>query len=119
LAFDADIFDTSNELVARIEQNEFHLTPGKYSYQKRPNRNVLIAFDKRGDILFAVHYMNPSAVRLAGHFVCSDHTTASITNDKFFTLSPGSPAFRADNNCVGDFSGRKPAFNVSARGFYQ
>lgn len=64
LAFDADIFDTSHELVARVEHNEFHLIQGKFSYQKRPNRSTLIVFDKHGDPLFVVWYLNPNTVKL-------------------------------------------------------
>jgi len=110
LAIDADNFDTSDELVARIEQNEFNLVPGKFSYPKRPNRSTIIIFNKHGDLLFAVHYLNPNTVQITGSFVCSDKTKAVITNDSFIMHSPmGSGS--VDHNCQ-EFGGRKAAFRV-------
>lgn len=109
LAFDADVFDRSNELIARIEQNEFHLIAGKYSYQSRPNRSTLIVFDKHGDPLFVVWYLNPTTVKFSGVFVCSDKTKVLITNDAII-LPSGS--VEHDNCKGGTFGGKDAAFRV-------
>ena len=77
LAFDVDVHDTTDELVARIRKNEFNLVPGKYAYRDRshdPDRSEITVYDKKGNLLFSVRYLNARTVQLFGRFVCGDGT---------------------------------------------
>jgi hypothetical protein len=116
LAFNADIFDSSNEheLIARIEKNEFHLIPGKYSYQKRsPDRSALTVFDRQGNKLLFIHYVNKSVVLVNGTFACADMTKVVVTDEA--AIVQGEQTL--SSNCKGSFGGQRAAIAFDRNGF--
>jgi hypothetical protein len=92
LFFNADIYDLNHELVARIEQNEFHLVPGKYAYQSRPDRHTLKIVNRGGDLLISVYFRNKDAIDIAGTFTCLDGKEARV--EKTGELTMGGPKGR-------------------------
>jgi hypothetical protein len=115
LAFDADIFDASGDLIARIDKNEFNLVPGKYSYQKRSeDRSAMTVYDRQGKELLFVHYLNKTTVKLRGSFACSDMTNATVTDTVVLTNDNHTVITQ---NCQGAFRGKNAGFKLSKGGF--
>jgi hypothetical protein len=114
LAFDTDVFDTSGELIARIEKNEFQLVPGKFSYQRRSeDRSDMTVYDKHGDLLLSIRYLNAGVVKVNGTFVCSDMTKVVVTDD---AATLPERRITASNNCKGGFSGKTAGFKFTQNG---
>ena len=111
--FNADIYDQTHELVARIDHNEFHLIPGKYAYQTRPDRSTLNVYDKEGNLLFSVHYRNEGAIDIKGTFVCSDGREAKVGNDGELTMTGPKGTLTQSRTCLINTGG----FVVSDWGF--
>lgn len=84
--FSADVFDDDHQLVARIDRNEFHLVPGKYAYQTRPDKSTLNVYDKAGKLLLSVHRRNKDAMLVTGDFKCSDGKEAKVEADGQLTM---------------------------------
>jgi hypothetical protein len=99
-AIDADVFDESGILVARVESNEFHLVPGKYSYGNRPDRSTLTVFDREGNELLAIRYLNPSTIQIRGVFACKGSEPIMVTDDAVMTV--GRKAALSIGNCLFD-----------------
>lgn len=79
VVFNADIYDDQANLVARIENNEFHLVIGDYGYQKRgDDRSKLTVFDKKGKEIFSINYANPKTILLTGVFYAPSGATVMI-----------------------------------------
>jgi hypothetical protein len=115
LSFDADVFDTAGELIARIEKNEFQLVPGKFSYQRRSeDRSTITVYDKQGGLLLSIRYLNAGVVKVNGTFVCSDMTKVIVT-DTAATL----PELKStiSNSCKGGFSGKNAGFKFTRNSF--
>jgi hypothetical protein len=107
LLFDADIFSLSGNLIARIESNEFNLVPGEYSYKRRPDVSTLIVFDKHGNELLWIKYLNPEAVRIRGIFTCPNYGSITVTDKEIKgtpgTISGGCSVIRPTLGNVGGF----------------
>jgi len=94
IALDADFFASTGNLVARIEStttpNEFHLVQPEYSYSKRPDRSSLEVYDKRGNSLFAVRYINPHTLSIKGTFYSREPGSGKvvITDNTMVLNSP-------------------------------
>ena len=111
LLFDMDAHDQQGNLIFRIQKNEFRLVSGTYSYQERsPDRSTIAVYDKKGDEMVYIEYLNPDTVFLRGHFFGTDGTEVRIdnkgirlvNNDMLFTYL-----------CKGSFGGRQPGFYFS------
>jgi hypothetical protein len=100
MLFNADIYDLNHELIARIERNEFHLVPGKLSFQKRPDRSTLQVYDKEGKLLLSVHFGNKDWVQVAGTFTCSDGRSAKVENDGELTMIGPKGGFTTKAQCL-------------------
>jgi hypothetical protein len=73
VAVDADFFAPTGNLAARIERNEFHLISGEYSFSRRSqDLSALSVFDKKGNLFFSIHYLNPRVVKILGTFLAID-----------------------------------------------
>jgi hypothetical protein len=89
VGIDADVFDYSGDLSARIRDNEFHLVPDTYSYNDRPNRNTLLVYDKKGHELFYSDFSNPRVIKIRGVFGCENrHVPVIVTDDAITESSP-------------------------------
>jgi hypothetical protein len=63
LLFDFDLFGTDGNLTVRIQNNEFHLISGEYSYSDRnKDRSALVVYDKQGHEVMKINYINPNVV---------------------------------------------------------
>jgi hypothetical protein len=114
LAFDADIRNEQGKLVAHISHNEFHLVPGEYSYQERSdNRSKLTVYDKQGEKMLEVYYVNPNAVLIQGTFKSPDKTEVKIDERQIVVNTPRIRNARFSDNCIGSFTGTTPAFRIS------
>ncbi len=107
LSFNADVFDDKNDLIARVEKNEFHLVPGKYAYQTRSDdKSVLTVFDRQGKRMLSIRYLNSTTIRLSGAFYCGDGTSVIVEDDGPITLN--SRAFsnaKIGGNCSANTGG--------------
>lgn len=102
LMFDADIYSPSTgNLVARIVRNEFHLIASEYSYHSdRDNdRSKLAIYDKKGDEIFFVEYVNPKAVRIRGVFASPSGMTVNISDSRIVATAPNSPLQGFSSTC--------------------
>jgi hypothetical protein len=100
IALNADIYDGA-DLVAHIENNEFNLVPGKFAYQKRPDRSHLTIFDKSNKKLMAISYLNKKIVQITGVFSCSDGVKVTVTDDgDAIATVPGKPDFTFNRLCL-------------------
>jgi hypothetical protein len=100
LFFNADIYDLNHELVARVEQNEFHLIPGKFAYADRPDRHTLIVHDKGGNVLVSIYFRNPYAIDVRGTFVCPDGAEAKVEASGALTMSNPKATFAWERGCL-------------------
>jgi hypothetical protein len=91
MIIDADVFDTSVNLTARIRSNEFNLVPGQIAYGTRPDRYTLVVTGKKGEELFWARYLNPRAARIRGVFSCENHAPITITDRGFMVPRQGGP----------------------------
>jgi hypothetical protein len=82
LLIDADIFNPSGDLIARIRDNEFQLAFGQYSYVERTDASTLIVYDRGGKELLWLRYSNPNVVQLRGVFSCPNSLPITIENDR-------------------------------------
>lgn len=113
LMFNVDIYDTDRQLAARIERNEFHLVPGKFAYQERPNRSTLKVFNKEGKLLLSVHRRNKDAIDVGGDFTCSDGKEAKVEKDGQLTMTGPKGTLTWGGPCLINTGG----FVVSEYGF--
>lgn len=117
IALDADFFGSTGNLVARIESttipNEFHLVSPEYSYSKRPDRSSLAVYDRQGNSLFTVRYINPHTLSIEGTFYSQESggTQIVITNDKMVVNSPSIHKFVDFDNCTGGVGVGLPLFS--------
>jgi len=115
LLITGDVFDTSDELVARIVDNEFNLIPGKYAYQKRSeDRSVMTIFDKKGQQLLMMNFINKRTVDVQGRFICSDKTSVVITKNKISIHNFVINEFDMSTSCLGEFSPPRAALSIKA-----
>ena len=81
---DADIFAEDGFLAARIRNNEFHLVSNEISYSERsegdPSR--IAVYDRKGNELLWVRYINPRAIEVRGTFRCRKMPPVIATKDK-------------------------------------
>lgn len=107
IALDADFFANTGDLVARIEStttpNEFHLVPPEYSYSKRLDRSSLEVYDRQGNSLFDVRYVNPHTLSIKGTFYSREPGKVQIviTNDAMVVNSPSIRNLVSSGNCEG------------------
>jgi hypothetical protein len=99
LLFNADIYDQNRQLVARIEQNEFHLVPGMIAYPSRPDRHTLGVYSKDGNLLFSIYFRNKDAIDVSGTFICSDGLRAKVEKDGNLTLGGPKGSTTWDRTC--------------------
>ena len=81
LLINADIFDRSGALVARVEDNEFHLVQSEVAYGKRPDRSTLIVYGKEGEQSLYVRFLNATTVQILGKFYREGAPPVDVTKD--------------------------------------
>jgi hypothetical protein len=102
LMLDADIYSPSTgNLVARILRNEFHLVASEYSYHsdRDKDRSKLAIYDRKGDEVFFVEYVNPRAVRVRGVFASPGGMVVRVTDEKIVATIPNGPLVTFSNTC--------------------
>ncbi|HTV33829.1 MAG TPA: hypothetical protein VME69_12130 [Methylocella sp.] len=104
MRFVGDVFGTNGELVARLtEDNKFRLIPGEYAYRERSDdRSKLTIFDKRGEQLLMIHFMNSKTIRIEGNFICSDGTKAIISKSEMLIHNTPADEFHIKHACMSD-----------------
>jgi hypothetical protein len=108
VSVDANIFEPHGTLVARISSGEFRLMPYMYSYADRPDRSTIIVYDRRGNELFYIRYLNPQMIKIRGTFAC-EHEYPVVVTDSEILLHSGS---RISHSCTIDKSGPGPVFVI-------
>jgi hypothetical protein len=98
--FNADIYDLSHELVARVRRNEFNLVPGKFAYPSRPDRHTLKIFDREGNLLFSIYFRNKDALDVAGTFTCTDGKQAKVEDNGKLTMIGPKARLTWDGQCL-------------------
>jgi hypothetical protein len=80
-----DVFAENGKLVARIENDEFHLVSREISYaQRSDDRSELSVFDPEGNQAFHIRFVNPHAVQITGVFFC-DGSKLLINDSQLIT----------------------------------
>jgi len=105
LLVDADVFSQSGILIARIQNNEFHLVAGQYSYSERPDRHTLAVYDQQGRELLWVRYLNPKVVKIRGVFSCPNYSPSVIFDDEGIHFLGDQGNSIISNNCAVDAIG--------------
>ena len=83
LLIDAFSYDSSNNLIFRIERNVFEgldLFAG-FLKEERPDRSTLLITDERNQVVFGVRYLHRNIVRVWGTFKCGDTRPVDITEN--------------------------------------
>jgi hypothetical protein len=83
LLVDAFSYDSSNNLIFRIEKNAFEgldLFAG-FLKEERPDRSTLLITDEHHQVVFGVRYLHKNFVRVWGTFKCGDTRPVEVTND--------------------------------------
>lgn len=79
LAFDVDIYDDAGNLAVHIFQNEFTLVQGEYSYRNRSDdRSEMAVYDRKGDEMLFIKYVNEGLVFLRGHFFSKERVKVDV-----------------------------------------
>jgi hypothetical protein len=90
ISVNADIFAEDGNLAARIKHNEFHLVQNEISYSERdeddPSR--IAVYDRDGNELLWVRYVNPQALEVRGVFRCRKSQPVIATKDKVIRSGP-------------------------------
>jgi hypothetical protein len=85
MAVDFDMYSPQKNLISRLFNNEWHLVPTEYSYEQHPDRSTLQVFDKQGDELFFIRYLNRRVIWVRGAFSCGSQTPIVVDNDSIST----------------------------------
>lgn len=85
IAVDFNMYTPQRNLIARMLDNEWHLVPSEYSYQEHPDRSTLQVFDKTGEELFFVRYLNRQVIWIRGRFSCGSQPPIIVDNDSITT----------------------------------
>jgi hypothetical protein len=83
LLVDAFSYDSSNNLIFRIEKNAFEgldLFAG-FLKEERPDRSTLLITDEHNQVVFGVRYLHKGIVRAWGRFMCGGTHPVEITDD--------------------------------------
>jgi hypothetical protein len=87
LAVDFDMYSPRKSLISRLLNNEWHLVPSEYSYPEHPDRSTLQVFDKTGNELFFVKYLNRRVIWLRGTFSCGPQVPVVVSNHSISTAA--------------------------------
>jgi hypothetical protein len=79
-------FDSDDNVVYRIRNNEFEQIVGGFLRGHRPDRSTLIISDDRGIETLAVRYLNQNTVQVRGTFRCGNTRPVRIT-DKSISIA--------------------------------
>lgn len=82
LLIDAFSYDSSNNLIFRIEKNVFEgldLFAG-FLKEERPDRSTLLITDEHNQVVFGVRYLHKNIVRTWGTFMCGGTHPVAITD---------------------------------------
>jgi hypothetical protein len=70
LMIDANVYAVDGYLAVRIAQNEFHVVQQETAYPDRQGRSGLAVYDRKGNVLLWVRYINSHTVSIRGTFTC-------------------------------------------------
>jgi len=73
------IFDDSNRIIARIDEDGFWVEP--YTRSKRPDRSTLVIYDRTDTEVLRVSLLNRRAVEITGVFRSEGSQTMVVTPD--------------------------------------
>jgi hypothetical protein len=64
----ASIYDSKNENIVRIIDNEFQASQERAFNPKQPDKHSLIVIDSHGVEVLNIRFLNPKAMRIVGRF---------------------------------------------------
>jgi len=64
----ASVFDSDNQNIVRIINNEFQASPERAFNPKQPDKHSLVVRDSKGVEVLNVRFLNPKAMRIVGRF---------------------------------------------------
>jgi hypothetical protein len=103
LSITGDVFAPDGKIAGRITHNEVHLAQGEIFYaDKSGDGSALTVYGSaKGEEIFYVRYINPSAIDIRGNFYCADDKVSLAINPNH-TVTAKSPHITCDmgNNCV-------------------
>jgi hypothetical protein len=82
---DFDMYADNTNLISRIINNEWHLVSSELSYVDHPDRSTLQVFDKHGNELFYIKYLNPKTIVLRGSFSCGRERPIVVNSETVST----------------------------------
>lgn len=98
ISVDADLYNASGRLVARIANNRIDVLTGNNVRLTRGDLSTLLLKDEGGDELLYVRFMNPATVKVRGMFGCPGHLPIRVKDNE-----PISGIFM-QNSCLVDSS---------------
>ena len=97
LSVDFDMYTPRKDLISRFLDNDWNLVTSEFSYQKHPDRSTLQVFDKKGNELFFIRYLNSKVIWMRGAFSCGTQDPIIVSNE--------SVTARSDNFIMGNIVG--------------
>ncbi len=115
LLFSVDMFDLTEKLVAKIQNNNGALISARYSYKERSeDRSILTLYDDYDKEILYIDYLNPQTVLIRGVFTGPSGTTIAV-DDNWIHRSIRIPDGFAHNcwtNARGGFSLSKHSISM-------
>ena len=85
----ADLFDSNNNRIAKIIQNEFQANPDYAFNPKQPDAHSLVVRDMQGVEVLNVRFLNPRAIRISGRFHMQGYSEPVVVMQDGALILPG------------------------------